>query len=370
MPDAPETPTPRDPLRGVLLEALLRGTSLAIAVGDTQGRVRLMSPGLQELIQNRFSPVPVEDIPRYFRVYTEDGSRLLRSDEEPLNRARLGETFQDQVMAVELLDGSHVVLRARGAPLLGEDGAVQGGFVLFDDITAQRAQVERQNALRDRLVETVNHELRTPLTALLGHAEMLEDLVPQLPGWAATSLDRVLEAGERLSDLVRSVSALVDLEEVGHVHPAEHDLVPLLKRCVDDATAKRPCHGVVVTAPPTLMAMVDERLLARSLNALLVNALQHGPPGAPVHLTARQTNAGIEVTVEDRGAGISRAERERLVMPFERGVEGLTARPGRGLGLAVARSVAEAHGGGLELHDNEPNGLRAVLRLPSPVHRA
>lgn len=363
--DDPGAPTPQTPLEGVLLEALLRDTSLAIAVGDARGTVTLMSPGLQALIENPFAPVAAEDIAAHFRVYTEDGSRLLRPDEEPLNRARQGETFEDQVLTVELVDGNRVVLRSRGAPLRDEDGTVQGGFVLFDDITAHRALVQQQDALRERLIETVNHELRTPLTALLGHAELLEDLEPQLPGWATRSLRKVLEAGERLRDLVRTVSALVDLEQAGHANPAEHDLVPLLHRCVDAAAERWPGTDVVVTAPHRLVATVDERLVCRALTAVLVNALQHSPPATPVRVVARQGgDGGVEVSVEDRGAGISRAERERLVQPFERGEGGLTARPGRGLGLAVARSVAEAHGGCVELSDNEPHGLRVVLRLP------
>lgn len=364
MPDDRGASKPQEPFEGDLLEALLRDTSLAIAVGDAQGTVTRMSPGLQKLIQNPFAPVVAEEISSHFRVYTADGGRLLRADEEPLNRARQGETFGDQVMCVRLADDNRVVLRARGAPVRDEEGMIRGGFVLFDDITAQRALVQQQNALRDRLIETVNHELRTPLTALLGHAELLEDLGPHLPGWASRSLDKVLQAGERLRDLVRTVSALVDLEEAGHVSPGEHDLVPLLHHCVEASTQQWPGTDVVVTAPHRLEATVDERLIARAFTAVLLNALQHNPPGVPVRVVADHSPSGIALSVEDEGVGISRVERERLVQPFERGVDGLTARPGRGLGLAVARSVAEAHGGCLELSDNEPSGLRVVLRLP------
>lgn len=364
MPEDVVTTPQGDALKGLLLEALLQNTSLAMAVGDADGTVTLMSPGLQELIDTPFAPVPSEAIARHFKVLTEDGRRLLHPTEEPLNRARSGETFSGQVMRVDLTSGAHVYLRARGAPLVGSDGTVLGGFVVFDDVTSERALEHQRRALRDRLVETVNHELRTPLTALLGHAELLEELGPQLPEWANRSLASVLDAGERLRDLVHTVSALVDLEEAGNVVRADTDVVAVVLRCVETGIRAWPDVEAVVDAPGALTASVDPRLLARAVNALLGNALQYGPLVQQVDVSVQDEGAWVRIAVADQGPGIDEVERQRLVQPFERGVSGLTAPPGRGLGLAVARSVAEAHGGSLELEGNSPTGLRAVLCVP------
>jgi two-component system sensor histidine kinase KdpD len=94
---------------------------------------------------------------------------------------------------------------------------------------------------------------------------------------------------------------------------------------------------------------------------LLENATRHTPDGTPieVRLTAERDLARLEVI--DHGAGIPAAERERLFQPFERG---RTRAPGSGLGLSIARGLAEAHGGHLDVDDNRAHGTSFCLTLP------
>jgi two-component system sensor histidine kinase TctE len=75
---------------------------------------------------------------------------------------------------------------------------------------------------------------------------------------------------------------------------------------------------------------------------------------------------GVEITVSDLGPGIDEADRDRLVRPFERGAHPDQDVTGKGMGLAVAHTVAGAHGGALRLESNDPHGLRATLLIPSP----
>ncbi|WP_238694269.1 hypothetical protein [Nocardioides daphniae] len=86
MPADERAPAPQEALRGILLDALLHDTTLAVAVSDAEGTVTLMSPALEALVENDFAPVPAESIATHFQVRTEDGSRLLTPAEEPLNR--------------------------------------------------------------------------------------------------------------------------------------------------------------------------------------------------------------------------------------------------------------------------------------------
>lgn len=358
----------QDALNSVLLDALLRDTTLAVAASDADGTITMMSPALEALVNNEFTPVRVEDVPERFRVFTEDGSRLLTADEEPVNRARQGESFRGAVMSVHTHDGHFIHLRCSGTPLRDPDGRILGGIAIFDDITAERAVLREQTALRDRLVETVNHQLRTPLTSLLGHAELLEDLLPDLPDWAVRSLNSVIASGRRLNDLVRAVSDLVDLDAAQDVECSAVDVTELVSRCLDRAGELATTHGVelVLVAGEQVGGEVDPHKFSAAVYALVNNAVTHSPPGAQVEVEVSVVDGQVRVDVTDAGPGIPPSERQRLLLPFERGSSSLTAPTGRGLGLALAHAVAVAHRGTIEFHDNSPTGLTVRVEVPQP----
>ena len=354
-----------DSLGGVLLEALVRDTNLAIAVADSTGTIRMMSPALERLARAEYAPVPADSIPSHFNVFTEDGSRMLRPEEEPLNRTCRGESFHDEVVAVAYGDNEFVHLRCSGAPLRDDLGRTTGGIVLFDDVTGEHAALRQQAELRDRLVQTVNHELRTPLTTLLGHAELLEELLTDVPEPAAKSLRAVLKAGERLRDLAQTISDLVDLDQAQRVIRSQVDVMELVRDVVEAYEDEATRNGVEleVVSPETFVVEVDGTQLRKAVAALVDNAVKHAPSGTPVRVAVGLNGRSVDVVVTDRGPGIPERERKRVVQPFERGDVELTSPSQRGLGLAVARGVATAHRGRLALEDNEPSGLRAVLSV-------
>lgn len=355
-----------DALSGLLLDALLHDTTLAVSTGDADGTVTMMSPALQQLIKRDFAPITAERIPEHFRVHTEDGARLLTAEETPLTRATRGESFRGVVISL-CTHGDHFVhLRCSGAPLRDPDGNILGGIVLFDDITAERALTREQGILRDRLVETVNHQLRTPLTSLLGHAELLEDLLPDLPEWAGRSLQAVIRSGRHLEDLVHSVSGLVDLDSAQQIECEHVDVGEIVQDCIDQSHALATARGVDVSlnAPPVVPAQLDGKKFARAVRAVVTNAVEYSPQGGEVEVAVSRPTGQVRVEIADAGPGISPTERQRLLRPFERGSSSLTAPTGRGLGLAVAHAVTAAHSGTIELDDNAPTGLRVRLEVP------
>lgn len=355
-----------DALSGLLLEALLHDTTLAVGAGDADGTVTMMSPALQELIRSDFAPITAERIPEHFRVHTEDGSRLLTAEEEPLNRAIRGESFRGVVISLRTHGDRFIHLRCSGAPLRAPHGEILGGIVLFDDITAERALTREQESLRDRLVETVNHQLRTPLTSLLGHAELLEDLLPDLPEWAGRSLEAVIRSGRHLDDLVRSVSGLVDLDSARQIECEHVDVGKIVQDCIERSNVLAAARGVDVSldAPPVVPAQLDGRKFAQAVRALVTNAVEYSPQGGEVEVAVSRRTGQVRVEIADEGPGILPTERQRLLRPFERGSSSLTAPTGRGLGLAVAHAVTVAHSGTIELDDNAPTGLRVRLEVP------
>ncbi|GAB2854410.1 PAS domain-containing sensor histidine kinase [Nocardioides pacificus] len=348
-----------------LLQTLLRETTLAVAATDASGNLSMMSPALQAMLQVPFTSVSEQDLPEHFRTYDESGSRLLRPDEVPVARARRGESVRDEIIVVNRADGVMLHLRCNGAPLRRADGTIRGGIILVADVTAERTALAEQEALRDRLIETVSHELRTPLASLLGHAELLEDLALDLPPQARRSLEALVAAGRRLHDVVDTVSELLDLEDASRLDRTEADVAALVRRTVGESEARAAALGITLVPelPESIDAVVCQARLRRAVASLLENALTYAPRGSAVRVRAYTDDAAVRIDVSDAGPGIPARDRDRLVQPFERGVD---ARPvsSRGLGLAVAHTVAVAHGGTLTLEDAEPHGLHASLCLP------
>ena len=119
--------------------------------------------------------------------------------------------------------------------------------------------------------------------------------------------------------------------------------------------------SVVATAEQGLTVDGDPARLRQALDNLITNAVGHSPDGATVAVTAYRTGASVAIAVTDEGEGIAR---EDLARVFEVGVRLTSARPGAGLGLAVVRSIAHAHGGNVEVESSPGRGATFRLVLP------
>ena len=346
---------------------LLAQTGLLVAASDAEGRMALLSPGMQELFDIAFEPMEEAEFADRFRLLTADGSAPLPTEEIPLVRARRGEVVRDALVSSRTPAGCLIYLRCNASPLIGPDGHPSGAIVLVQDVTAERAAHERQDDLRARLLDTVNHHLRTPVTHLLGYAETLEDEQDQLSERCRRAVDAVLRATHELSALLTTVSDLVDLDQHTELTKTHGNLSSALGQVVRSFRDVFDQRRVLlrVDLPDLLPMTADFAEIRRAVAELLKNAALHAPARSTVVLRARRTGSGVEVSVADRGPGIPQSERDRLVQPFERGSRPEQDVTGKGLGLAIASTVAAAHGGSLLLAPNRPTGLLATLQLPA-----
>ena len=215
------------------------------------------------------------------------------------------------------------------------------------------------------LLTTVNHELRTPITKLVGHAELLEDAVEYLPAWARHSVEAVNRAAADLAQLSATITQLADLEAATHVTRTEVDAAEGLRALVEEIRRRRQRDGVelILEAPEHATVRVDPKAVRRAVRELVDNAATFSPTGSPIEIVLKTDDGCLVITVADHGPGIPPEDRDRLLEPFERGPAPAGTTSSRGLGLALARTVANAHGGDLVLRDNCPSGLVAELRL-------
>ena len=204
---------------------------------------------------------------------------------------------------------------------------------------------------RTRMLAAISHDLRTPLTLLRLRAENVEN---------ASEREKMLATIAEMDAMVATTLAFA--RDEARTEPRRRtDLTALLASTVDDMADT----GLPVAMKPAepLVCECQPAALKRALTNLLDNAVKYGKrAGAAIHSTPH----AIEITIDDDGPGIPEAELARVFQPFYR-VEGSRSREtgGIGLGLAIALSIVQGHGGQLTLSNRREGGLRAAVTLPT-----
>ncbi|MER7845934.1 HAMP domain-containing sensor histidine kinase [Kitasatospora sp. NPDC096077] len=234
---------------------------------------------------------------------------------------------------------------------------------LADSFNTMLGELEQSVAARRRLVADASHELRTPLTALRTNAELLSRADRLTNGQrerAASALRR------QLREVTGMVNDLIELARDEEPQPLLEQVAlgPLVEHCVDTARGHWPAVAFTleVTGPGRPVAGVPARL-ARLVTNLLDNAAKFSPPGGAVEVRLTGSPDRLELTVRDHGPGIAP---EDLPYVFDRFYRASAARalPGSGLGLAMARQIAQAHGATLTAEAAPGGGALFRLRLP------
>jgi len=228
-------------------------------------------------------------------------------------------------------------------------------------IAIERAQLHEELIQLDQLklnfVAIASHELRTPATSVYGVLKTLSDRGPQLNEELREELIRVgVEQGERLRRLLEE---LLDLSRLDARAITVAPRPVVLKAALSDVVrgALATADAVELDIPEDLAAVVDPLVLERVVSNLLANAVRYGAP--PIRIVAQQRDRHLRVAVEDAGPGVPKELEGRIFDRFARG----GGETGHGLGLAIARAYAQAHGGDL-VYDPRPDGARFELLIP------
>jgi signal transduction histidine kinase len=240
-------------------------------------------------------------------------------------------------------------------------------------VEAEHALVERlreSDRLKDDLLAAVSHELRTPLAGMLGALATLSAREGQLTDPQRQELvDMAARQGDRLKLQIEQLLLAARLERSGH-EPAERpvvDAAAVARQAVVAARAAYPARQLVLEADEVLPVRAVPEAVLQVLGNLLDNAAKHAPDRAPIRVVARRAGALAVVSVEDAGPGVPAAERERIFERFTQLDSGATRQAGGvGLGLYIARQLAQAQGGDLLVTDpaEARQGARFELRLP------
>lgn len=237
-------------------------------------------------------------------------------------------------------------------------------------------RIERLLLGQRELLANVSHELRSPLARV----RLALELLPRDAESEARLHEIEADLGE-LDRLIEDVLITSRLQATGlPTHPSQIALHPLLEQVLDRARSHPQTASLDVRldlhgSDADLSVFADANLLKRALGNLIENAGKYGAP--PIVVSARARSGVIEIAVSDEGDGIPESERERVLEPFYRADRAHTPskggahrgdKQGFGLGLTLARRVAEAHGGRITVgatHSESGRGCCVTLYLPS-----
>ncbi len=233
----------------------------------------------------------------------------------------------------------------------------------FREMAARLAEADQQER---NFLMSVSHELRTPLTAIRGHVDALREGVADDPELRAASLDVIAAECGRLERLVGDVLDLAKLE--AHRFTVLNEEVDMERLCeqayngfAEEARRRGIAYGRRFDAAPTIVSDGDRVL--QIISNLLANAFRWTPDGGSVDLELAAENGSVSVAVDDSGPGIGVQERDRIFRPFWS-----QDNAGTGLGLTIARELAVALGGRIELDSEPGRGSRFELVLPAATH--
>jgi signal transduction histidine kinase/ActR/RegA family two-component response regulator len=261
-------------------------------------------------------------------------------------------------------------IRATGGEGKDEIGQLVAAFnEMLAQIEKRDDDLRTANRLKDEFLATVSHELRTPLNAILGWLQILqttpvsEDRLRQ----ALKSLDRNARAQARLVEDLLDVSRIVAGKL--RLKMALVDLTQVVDEAIDVTRAAAEAKGILIdmqaSDPPHLVRGDPDRLQQAIWN-LLANAVKFSDSGV-ITVSLAHTDTDTSVTVHDGGMGIDPAFLPHIFEPFRQGDASSTRKhPGLGLGLAIVREIAHAHGGKIEAEsEGVGQGARFVLHLPT-----
>jgi len=243
---------------------------------------------------------------------------------------------------------------------------------MTEDLARACEAAKTADRLKTEILGNMSHELRTPLNAVIGFSELIsgETHGPLQPSYKEYA-DII---GTSARELLRLLGDLLELSKIkSEAAVPRHelaDLTELVNSSVGKFRAEAAATGIALSIeqPTALLAAIDTSMLGRLISSLLSNAVKFTPAGGKIDVRLAPISGGgkwIEISISDTGIGMTEAEIAKALQPFGQ-VDGSATRryQGAGLGLALAKAIAEFHGGELAVTSAPGQGTAVSVRLP------
>jgi two-component system, OmpR family, sensor histidine kinase KdpD len=251
--------------------------------------------------------------------------------------------------------------------------AAQLAIALDRERLTQAEEQARLHAERERvranLLRSVSHDLRTPLTAIAGAASALMEL-DETPDSHRHLPENIYRDAMWLSEIVENILSLTRLNDSRvALRRTTEVLEDIVLETVERMRRRYPDRTIELSFPPEIILVeVDPPLFGQLCTNVIANAIDFSPPDEAVVVSvAYRADQSVEIAVIDRGPGMSADVRDSAFELFFTQKAGEDSRRGLGVGLTIARTVAQLHGGTVVLEDNHPTGCVARISLPAVV---
>ncbi len=243
-----------------------------------------------------------------------------------------------------------------------------------EEAVAARNEAERANRIKSKFLANMSHELRTPLNAILGFSDIIR--LGVFGEINERYMEYINDINSSALDLLGLIDGLLDLAKIEAgkmvLQEAEMDLHALLDETLQMISATNQGQGkqVALSCPlPEVPVLADPRLMKQVALNLLSNATKFTPENGRIEVAVSFDDlahgAGVEVRFSDNGIGIDASKLDVVFRPYEHTAAYAGGVKSTGLGLPIARSFVELHGGSLHLESVLGQGTTAVLRLPA-----
>jgi len=356
--------------RAAELDATLNSIADGLIIYSPDGEILLDNPAARRMLDGILIEEEYRELPQWLsrHAYTPDG-KLLAPEREPGVRAAQGETVTGEVLVFHHHDGTEAWVSVAAAPIRQRDDTIIGVVGTYTDITPLHTLQEQQQVF----VHMVSHDLRAPIAAIKGHAELLEeDLEAQ--GFDGDLRIYTSAIQRNVQRLIVMIADLVDSARADggqlQLKTTPVNLASYLANLLQRSAVILEVNRIRVELPADLPnVLADYDRLERIISNLLSNALKYSDPATAVIVSARQQDSEVVIAVADQGEGIAPEDIPHLFERFYR-VQGKRSAEGVGLGLSIAKTLVEAHGGRIWVESAFGQGSTFYFTLPIASQRS
>jgi len=296
-------------------------------------------------------------------IYAADGRTPLAREELPTYLAMHGEEFDDLTTWVGDDERNRRAFITSARAVRSPSGERLGAALAYHEIT----DLMRAMQVKDDFVASISHELRTPLTSVLGYLEILVDN-DELPASCQMQLQTVRRNALRLQSLVSDLLEIARFAESGlSLERTDVDVARVAREAAEAARLQAARAQVTLTTelPDRAIALVDEKRVRQVIDNLLSNAVKYSGPGDAVRMALSRSDQALTLEVVDTGMGIPEHDLPQVFDRFYRGTNASAQHiQGSGLGLDIAETIVEAHGGTVTVDSVLGEGATFRVTLP------
>jgi len=338
------------------IETILKSVADGLIFTDMDNRIILSSASVTTLLGKKSSEIFLQPL----AVAIAD-----KNVEEHISSIKAnGEN--EMTLELELtggVQGQGRIIQAKSSLVRGQNGRKEGVITLLRDVSRER-ELDR---MKSEFISTAAHELRTPLNTVSGYAQLLlsdQEFDAQQQADFLSIINQKAEVLEQIINDLLNISR-VESGQILSLQKDWHDLVPVLDKLIRQYQKGCKTHRFELSLPGKPMElMLDMGKFVQVMENLLLNAVKFSSKGSIIQLICEVFARELQISVKDRGCGMTPEQVKKVFDKFYRVDSSNTAEAGLGLGMSIVKSFVEAHGGRIWVESELGQGTTVSFTLP------